>query len=277
MLEQSKTLRVLIRGEWKDSLERKIVLEAWDPETVGRLLEWLWTGDYESPIPTETAKPDANSSEIDVPKTSVPPSPDEKEPQSTRKKSAKGSQQPLTPLETLAFSKAYPERAPSHAEALTQWAAYFKQSSCVLNFEATLLAHAKLYALADYMLLPALQAHVFQRLRAVLIFIVRPTYPHAVFMERNSLPIANTQVIDNIIALIQYVYANTTQLESEEEPLRELISTFLALHYDQFVDKGGQVLRFMEQGEDFQGDVHDKVRRNEVSLKKELMAVKEEL
>lgn len=73
------------------------------------------------------------------------------------------------------------------------------------------------------------------------------------------------------------MYANTTKLESEEEPLRELISTFIALHYDQFGNEEGEVLRFMEQGGDLPGDVHDKVRRNELAFKEELKAVKKDL
>ena len=80
-------------------------------------------------------------------------------------------------------------------------------------------------------------------------------------------------MISIILTLVQYVYATTTRLESEEEPLRKLISTFIALNYDQFRDKGGEVLRFMEQGGDFQGGLYDKVRRYEVALRAELKVV----
>ena len=84
-------------------------------------------------------------------------------------------------------------------------------------------------------------------------------------------------MIGNLLTLIQYAYANTTGLESEEEPLRELISTFIVLNYDQFTDVGDRVQTFMEQGGDFHGDVHDKMRRHQIASKKELKALQKEL
>ena len=45
----------MIHGGWKDSAEGKIVLVDWDGDTVGRLLEWLYTGDYESPLPADAS------------------------------------------------------------------------------------------------------------------------------------------------------------------------------------------------------------------------------
>lgn len=266
ILEKSEKLRAIVKGEWKDSLERQIVLEDWDPETVGRLLEWLYTDDYKSPFPAEVPQSEAEVAEIRVKETSLRSSTDVKNPQSTAKnEGAKGSQRPLTPLEKLCFKKVDTEFVLSHAEALKQWTQDCLQSDCVFNFEASLLAHAKLYALADYVLLPNLQAQAFQHLKALLLFISSPKFAKRL--------ITNTTVIVNLLRLVQYVYANTARLESEEEPLRELISTFIALHDDHFVDDGGEVSRLMEQGGDFQGDVHDKVRRNEVALKTELKAV----
>ena len=85
----------------------------------------------------------------------------------------------------------------------------------------------------------------------MLLFISAPTYTSPSAPQVPSLPIANTPVISIILTLVQYVYATTTRLESEEEPLRNLISTFIALNYDHIQDKGGEVSRFMEQGGDF--------------------------
>lgn len=278
VLEKSEKLRVIVQGRWKDSTEHKILLEDWDPQTVGRLLEWLYTGDYESPFPAEAPQPKAENLEVPAQNTSVHPNPDAKVPQSSPKnESAKGSQRPLMSLADIPFNKAEPELRPSNAEAFKQWASKYPHSPCVLNFEAALLTHARLYALADYMLLPALQAQIFQRLKALFSFISTAAYTSSSGVATLSLPLANTPVIGNIITLIQYVYANTTRLESEDEPLRELISTFVALHYDQFDDEGGEVLEFMAQGGDFQGDVHDKVRRNEIALKKENALLKKKL
>lgn len=292
VLEKSDKLRATVQGKWKDSTEHKIVLEDWDPETVGRLLEWLYTGDYDSPFPTEVPQPGAEGQDSHVPESLIPtevPQPGaeggespvseisvpstssgEENNQSTPKHASVKRSRSLMALASITFNKADPELRPSHAEAFDQWATKFLDRSRALDFEAALLAHAKLYALADYMLLPTLQAQIFQRFRNLLFFICS-----GVTVLR--LPLANTPVIGNLITLIRYVYANVTRLESEKEPLQDLISTFIALHYDHFDDKGGEVLQFMKQGGDFQRDLHEKVRRNEIALKEEVLSLKEQL
>ena len=191
--------------------------------------------------------------------------------------SARGSNRPLTSLENIYFDEARPKLAHSYAETVEPWVRRFEQDPSSLNFEATLLAHAKLYALADYMLLPALQAQAFDRLKAVLMVISPPAYAFYSAFRDSRLPIANLPVIGNLLTLIQYVYANTTGLESKEEPLRELISTFIVLNYDQFTDGGDLVQTFMEQGGDFHGDVHDKMLRHQIASKEELKALQTKL
>lgn len=270
VLEKSEKLKTVVQGEWKESIDRRIVLEDWDPETVGRLIEWLYTGDYESPFPAEVS-----SSNVRAIVAPVPSNPGVKAgSQSTPKfKGAKSSQRLFTPLVNICFNKADSELAPSYAKAFMQWAADSDELNIVFDFEASLLAHAKLYALADYVLLPALQAQIFYRLRDLLLFITAPSVKFPRFTcEPTS--IANTPVVGNIITLVRYVYANTTKSETEEEPLRKLITNFIALIYDQFEDQGGEILRFIEQGGDCLVDVYDKVRRNEITLKNELFETK---
>ena len=276
VLEKSEKLKAVTCGNWKDGSECKIVLEDWDPKTVGRLLEWLYSGDYESPSPAEAPHFDVESSGTRVSETTVPSKQGADLPCITPKKieSARGSNRPLTSLQHIYFDEASPNLARLYAETFEPWAKRFEQDPSTLNFEATLLAHAKLYALADYMLLPALQAQAFDRLKAVLTVISPCPYT---FYPAFRIPIANLPVIGNLVTLIQYVYANTTRLESKEEPLRELVSTFIVSNYDQFSDDGGLVQTFMEQGGDFHGDVHDKMRRHQIALKEELKALRNEL
>lgn len=236
VLEKSEKLKAVVQGEWKESIDRRIVLEDWDPETVGR------TGGYESPFPAEVS-----SSNVRAIVAPVPSNPGVKAgSQSTPKfKGAKSSQRLFTPLVNICFNKADPELAPSYAKAFMQWVVDSDELNIVFDFEASLLAHAKLYALADYVLLPALQAQAFYRLRILLLFI---TAPSVIFPRFTWDPtsIANTPVVGNIITLVRYVYTNTTKSESEEEPLRELITTFIALNYDQFENQRGEILRFIE-------------------------------
>ena len=281
ILEKSETLRAIVQGKWKDSTELKVVLEDWDPEIVGRLLEWLYTSDYESPYPTEVPQSGAKVLEISAPKTSVPSDPKTKTKfQSTPKSENAGrSLRALTPFAELHFhqgvinpsdAEAFQERA-AEREIPGRWQreeASERLQGEAYDFEAALLAHAKLYALADYMLLPALQAHVFERLKALLIHIKEPTQTDHTGLTTLSSPLKDTQIIGNIITLVQYVYLNTTKLQSEEEPLRELISTFIASNFvssaDHEEDNGKvfkEVFRCMDQSEDIMEDVNDKVRR----------------
>ena len=285
ILEKSETLRAVVQGKWKDSIEHKIVLEDWDPQTISRLLEWLYTGDYESPFPAKSSHPQTKVMEVEIPEVPMPSNPDVKETARCtfpfsfgitpkESESAKGSKCPPTPLANIYFKKADPEIVTSRSEAFKQWAAKFTKTPCYIKFEATLLAHAKLYALADYMLLPTLQAQAFQRLKDLLGFISANIYtPPSVVLHL----FRGQAVVDDILTLVRHVYANTTGLVSEGEPLRELISTFVAQHHDQFEDDKGEGLKLMGQGGDFPGDLHDKVRRNELALKEEVKALEKDL
>lgn len=271
VLEKSEKLRALTRGIWKESAECKVVLEEWDPETVGRLLEWLYTGDYESTLPTaEAARSKAQALQARVSEGTTPFMWTDERPTITLKEAESRSKAPLTCLKDIRFNNDEPKVAPSHAETFELWAATHRQDHVILDCEATLFAHAKLYALADYMLLPALQAQVFQRLKAVLIFISPSADIFNPDFESASAHMAKLPAVRHIITLGEYVYANTTRTESEEEPLRKLISTFIALNYDQFDDDAGVVQAFLEQGGEFQDDVHDKVRRTLFGLKERL-------
>ena len=270
VLEKSEKLRAVTRGTWRDSSECKIKLEDWDAKTVGRFLQWLYTGDYESPYPVEVPQSELEETGILISESPAPAPSRQKVSYSM----VPPKQMALGAFTDLDFQKAVPGLASSHANAFESWAA---KSHGVLNFEATLLAHAKLYALANYMLLPTLQAQVFYRLKAVLLFISPSTNSLSLAFTKPGLFIANLPVIYNIVTLIEYVYANTARLESEEEPLRKLISTFVTLHYDQFRDDRGVVLAFMRQGGDFQGDIHDKMGKYQLDLKNEYKSLYKQL
>lgn len=269
MLEKSEKLRAVTRGTWRDSSEHKVMLEEWDAETVGRLLEWLYTGDYESPLPTaEASHPkgqEARVSEGTAPMWTTYERPP--------KEAESGSNPSLTCLKDIRFKNDESKFTPSHAETFKLWAAMLREDDVIVDCEATLFAHAKLYVLADYMLLPALQAQVFQRLKAVLIYmnpssdIFQPDFDY--YCDH----VVNFQLIRPIITLGEYVYANTIRPESGEEPLRKLISTFMALNYDLFDDEG-VMQAFLGQAGEFQDDVQEKVRRLVFALKQEMKVLR---
>lgn len=273
MLEKSERLKAVVQVIWKCCLDRCIVLKDWDPETVGRFLEWLSTGDYDIPWLAKASKsaPEGNST-LRATEASVfsnlgikagPPSTPEF-------KSAIGPKRPLTPLANICFNKTGSELASPYAEALQQWTTESEAFKSGMDFEASLLAHAKLYALADYMLLPVLQAEVFQCLRILLVFTEALSRKSVSLWARGD-RVASKPVMSSIMTLVRYVYAHTTKPESGEEPLRKLVTTFIALHYDQFEDQVEEALRSMEQGGDCRVDIFDKVRRNEFALRKDLL------
>lgn len=103
-----------------------------------------------------------------------------------------------------------------------------------LDYEATLLASAKVYAIANYFMLPELKTLAIQRLQNTLNLIRRPV-PKS---ERA-----------HIAPLIEYVYAHTDRLTNEEEPLRKLVTTFAASNHANL--QGPMFQTLMSDGGDF--------------------------
>ena len=237
VLEQSDNLKAVIHGKWKDSLERKIVLADWDAASVGRMLQWLYTGDYKAPNPT---LPD--SYEMPAKRhlrfwddwAAISPT-----------KWPKRTSELL--LARLTSTKLSPPAKYTEAQTFESWMQRAGDARYDMDYEYTLMAHAKLYVLANYMLLPGLQAFTFERLRKLLSTInpIKKDKP----------------VIPNLIQFIEYVHVSTTRPDVGEEPLQELTTTFIALNFSQFNDGGEKVQRLMNQYRDFAEDVLDKVRR----------------
>ena len=90
-----------------------------------------------------------------------------------------------------------------------------------MNSEAILLAHAELYLACDHQL-PDLQALVLSRLQSTLQFLDGFT--------------AKTPVVGNLVTLVEYFYDNTGRPAIGQEPLRKLISSFIAHNFNNFDD-----------------------------------------
>ena len=236
VLEQSDNLKAVICGKWKDSLERKIMLEDWDAASVSRMLQWLYTGDYKAPNPT---LPDAHDTAVE-----------NHEHDSNAWVADSAAQwpkhtSPLLLARLMSKNPPLPSKR-TEAEAFEAWMQAAGDVRYDMDYELTLMAHAKLYVLANYMLLPGLQAFTYERLQMTLAFMS---------------PLGKDKpVISNLITLIDYLHASTIRPDAGEEPLQELITAFLALSFSQFNDGGGKVQRLMNQYRDFAEDVLDKVR-----------------
>jgi len=83
VLAKSNKLKAMMEGEWKDSRDRSIVLIDWDDETVGRLLEWLYTDDYSSPDAGVTQVIPSPTSQQRTAKSGSPDPQDEQQPRQT--------------------------------------------------------------------------------------------------------------------------------------------------------------------------------------------------
>lgn len=144
------------------------------------------------------------------------------------------SNRPLTPITSPNYSAPRLAEKLTQAEAFQKWLGHRVWSSSELDYETTLLAHAKLYALANCYMLSELKNMAIQRLLDTLRFI--------------GCPHPESSVIAHITALIEYVYAHTDRLASEEEPLRKLVTTFAASNYNAL--EGPNLQALMSRGGD---------------------------
>ena len=266
ILCQSDKFRSTVRGGWQDSRERVIRLEDWDEDTVGRLVEWLYRKDYSAPFPKD--------SEPGLPQD---PPPRRRDPGTYVDLQWTSSSRPVPitggagqsaeephcrPLESVAairFRDIPPQpQEPQHI-SFQQWlATHMTRGRTALDCEDVLFAHAKLYALAGYVLLPSLQALAFTRIQEVLALVepIKPEMP----------------LLGNIISLVRFIYSNTEPLANSQEPLRNLITTYIAQNHPAFV--GEEVEALEEEGGDFVRDLAAKAKQNVAYLQQQQAAMK---
>lgn len=225
----SRPFKEATSGVWKESTERKIILNDWDAKTVGRMVQFLYTGDYKypSPVPTDESTPLEQKVEMvpDVPETLELP---------------KGGT--LTPLLECVEAAIHEHVLPPMTD--TMWLE--RVDTANFDFEETFLAHAKTYVLAHYKSIPALKALAHARLARTLLKL----HP---FEGNPHLPI-------NIVNLATYVYGNTDSLLNSEEPLRKVISQYVALNFVAWQVEPAAV-EMMSCGGDFIRDVLTKYCR----------------
>ena len=252
VLAKSKRLKASIEGEWKESSDHQLVLEDWDEETVGRVLEWLYTGSYTEPQPQEppaSPKPlDSRNRETgmyvggETQDITTYPNGDE-EMVTTSSWTSRPVEHLKLPLPPDTYHTApltslrFPTNVDTESAQESSKATPTAEAESTYTTEAILLAHAKVYVMADYMLLPGLQRLAFEILQEVLSGIGRG------YWKTDGLAIEFTT------ALVVYVYANTTGLSKGKEPLQNLVSTFVATNLHLFKD-GEEILQLMVDYED---------------------------
>lgn len=225
----SQPFKEATSGVWKESTERKILLADWDAKTVGRLVQFLYTGDYKypDPAPTDVPNPTVKKDES-VP--SLPNTPD------VSKQDTLTSF--LTCVESVIDEHAHPPMTDS------MWLK--RVDTFTFDFDETFLAHAKVYCLAHYRSIHALKALALTRLAKTLLKV----HPLG----------GNPHLAINIVNLATYVYGNTDSLSNSEEPLRKVISHYVALNFVAWQTEPAAV-EMMCCGGDFVRDVLSKYRR----------------
>lgn len=215
-----------MQGPWKESAEQTIRWTEWNIASVEKFIEWLYTDDYSCPYPTLIEVPAEGDST--QPKASEQLSSSfaaTTETNNAQSKAGASEERPakkqkLLPLKELSWNgKPRPTRL-TQAEEFEKWSGHQLWISEELDYGATFSTHAEIYVMGRHYMLDELSNMAWDRLRAVLKTIDRP--------------IAGSGVITNVMDLILDTYDKISNPNGDEEPLRELISTFVALQFTAF-------------------------------------------
>ncbi|KAI4107382.1 MAG: hypothetical protein L6R37_001613 [Teloschistes peruensis] len=253
ILSKSKVLRTEVKGLWNEASGEKIVWNDWTVNGAEKFLEWLYTDDYTCPYPVApiASKEDGEASGInfaDVYSSTAnvysstndaPVNSDLRITgwggfcEGTAPKTADGAAvEEVSHVKVIGASKLLALRdlnwlgchaldKTSQAEEYEKWTGRMQWTPAELNYESTFMTHAEVYVMACHYMVDDLKNMAWQRLRSVLISVGTPQI--------------GSPVVRNLVTLIHYVYQETASqdVNSNEEPLRELIVTFMALHFKQ--------------------------------------------
>lgn len=254
VLSHSPKLKALIEGGWAD--RRKITLPDWDEETVTRLLEWLYSGDYTSPLPRRPSEGKSRKQARRAARQVGKEEPDDTASAVLAREDYNTTYEPHHPIRPICDIDFEPCSIvlPTQFDQIEAWSDSVNEDISECKFEATLFAHAKLYALANYMLLPDLQWATFKHIKSWL----------TIIGDIGQLD-SKTQTVSTLDGLSKYVYANTDGLtRSKEEPLRELVGTYIASNFTHF--RGESVRKLIEEGGELVADLWEKASRCGLSL-----------
>ena len=130
------------------------------------------------------------------------------------------SKGPLTPLEDLKWKGCHAIKIKSRAEEFDSWMQGHRKQPKPLDYGATFITHATLYVIACQKDLIELKNMAWQRLRALLVAI--------------GPPVPGWPIVADLVGLIQYTYRETGISELKKEPLRELLTSYVAIHFTSF-------------------------------------------
>lgn len=234
-------------GGWRESTERKVSFEDWDSGTVSRFIKFLYTGDYQYPDPEplslrKSIEREESNPIRGVESVSTGPEDDRPDPNTS-----------LTPLgECFDFSLHAEKRRPRcERERLEA----FGLSEIYYDYGTVLLAHARVYALAQYKDVTALRVLSLERLLMTL---------SSIHLYESCL---DDHIAASIVGLLYYVYSHTDSPQNLEEPMRRVVSQFAALNFMALQEKQGMG-DLLGEGGDLARDLMKKFRRRLAGSKK---------
>ncbi|KAL9006902.1 MAG: hypothetical protein Q9188_000357 [Gyalolechia gomerana] len=219
----------IVEGDWKDSKDRVINLEEWEEQTVERVLECLYSGFY-----TMHSAPGPASKTTKAPETGV----DHRRPITWQQLCNSRLASPLpgdinegdcafqhepdcVPNQYRPLTRLLDIRCPGSPRSPTSQSSPAKDGRPILSgslpradWGHTLLPDAKVYVLAQYLQLIDLKRYAFRHVQDVLGFLNQPTPDLAALIRT--------------LTLTRFIYSSTDSLTNFEEPLRNLVSTFVA-------------------------------------------------
>lgn len=241
----------IVEGEWKDSKECTISLEEWDEQTVEYLLQWLYFGHYTLCIPYEptcvTSKRKATSTPSE---TNGEGSAGEQGPTAEQEFSEDEDfgdlpehRRPLTPMRSIHCLGPH-EGTVSSVQNLQKQGA---NHTAMFHFSTgnSLLPDAQVYTLAQYLQLDDLKRLAFYRIQDELV--------------QYKLHIHGVLFLTKFVDLARYVYASTDWLAAYEEPMRKLVSTFVAVWFKHL--NMPEFEELLSNGGDFVVDIARKIGR----------------
>ncbi|RPA98728.1 hypothetical protein L873DRAFT_1807755 [Choiromyces venosus 120613-1] len=192
-------------------------MEEWDAETVSRMIDYLYTGDYTWQMEGEF-KP--------IPIKGAGETPIAEDP------SKFVAARPLTPLQGF---KRYSSTSYMSYDACASSFHHKEQ-----DFERLLLIHAKVYALAHYRAIEKLSKLALDRLMRTLLLLQTGEF--------------NPQKIGCIVELVAYVYENTCWRLGEPEAMRQVVTRFIGLEITR-LNSRGEISNLMGTYGDFAVDL----------------------
>ena len=233
VLSRSDVFRKFVQGSWKESAEQTIRWTEWNVASVEKFVEWLYTDDYSCPYPNlieaQGAGDVAKEGQKDLSETSSGPrfrlilmGQENLHDRITEGPPVK--KQKLASLKELSWNgKARPTRL-TQAEESDNWPGHDLWTSEQLDYGATFSMHAELYIMGRRYMLEELSRMAWERLRAVL--------------QKIGRPVPGSRVITNVMDLVLDTYDKIGNPDGGEEPLKELITTFVALNFTAFQCSG---------------------------------------